>query len=268
MRLDLFLYTNGYTESRRKAQMLIADGGVFIGGKQILKPAYEVPEGVTPQICGDVMPYVGRGGYKLERALDAFDIHPKDYICVDIGASTGGFTDCLLQRGAAHVYAVDSGSNQLAEKLRCDSRVTVMEQFNAKNLTLADVGGLCDICVCDVSFISLTYIFEPVTSILKPYHAETGCGSFVALIKPQFEAGRDSIGKNGIVRDKKVYQRVISSLIQRAALVGLYCMSVIPSPILGGDGNHEFLAQFAHGTPEMANPLLFDKTVLNQIINA
>ena len=267
MRLDLFLYTNGYTDSRRKAQTLIADGQVYIGGRQITKAAYEVPDGTIPEIRGAVMPYVGRGGYKLERALDVFGIRPEQFVCADIGASTGGFTDCLLQRGAAHVFAIDSGSDQLAEKLRCDARVTVMEHFNAKNLTQDTIGIICDLCVCDVSFISLTHIFAPVTRVLGLYDPDTRKGSFVALIKPQFEAGRESVGKNGIVRDKKVYLRVITDLVRAAAEHGLYCTGVIPSPIPGGDGNREFLAHFAHHYPEAADLSLGDRDVLLKSIN-
>ncbi len=268
MRLDLYLFTNSYADSRSKAQTMIADGNIYVNGKQIKKAAYETPDSAEIEIRGAIMPYVGRGGYKLEGALDAFGVSPDGFVCTDIGASTGGFTDCLLQRGAAHVYAVDSGSDQLAEKLRQDDRVTVMEHFNAKQLTAEDIGGLCDLCVCDVSFISLTHIFAPVTRILKDYDPENNSGSFVTLIKPQFEAGREAIGKNGIVRDKKVYLRVLGDLIHAAAAHGLYCKKIIPSPILGGDGNREFLGFFVHHAPTAADLSLSDQQTLMKIIDA
>ncbi len=268
MRLDIYLYTNGYTDSRRKAQTLIAGGNIYVNGKQITKASHETADGTEIEIRGDVMPYVGRGGYKLEGALDVFCVAPAGFVCADIGASTGGFTDCLLQRGAAHVYAIDSGSDQLAEKLRADPRVTVMEHFNAKNLTADDIGGVCDLCVCDVSFISLTHIFAPVTRVLKPYNAENDSGSFVTLIKPQFEAGRESIGKNGIIRDEKVYLRVLTDIVRAAASHGLYCKKIIPSPILGGDGNREFLGFFAYHAPDEADISLSDKNVLMNIIHS
>ncbi len=267
MRLDVYLYTNGYADSRAKAQTLIAGGNIYICGKQITKASYDTKEGTAIEIRGEVLPYVGRGGYKLEAALDTFRVVPMGFICTDIGSSTGGFTDCLLQRGASHVYAVDSGSDQLAPSLRADARVTVMEKFNAKNLCADDIDGLCDLCVCDVSFISLSHIFTPVTRILKPYEKETNRGSFVTLIKPQFEAGRESVGKNGIVRDKKVYLRVLADVVHEAASVGLYCKGIMPSPITGGDGNHEFLGHFVKDAPQEANLALSDKTTLTAIIN-
>ncbi len=268
MRLDLFLYTNGYADSRSKAQAMIAGGNIYVNGKQITKASYDTQDGAEIEIRGETLPYVGRGGYKLEGALDAFGVSPDGFVCADIGASTGGFTDCLLKRGAVHVYAIDSGSDQLAEKLRLDGRVTVMEHFNARNLQAADIGGQCELCVCDVSFISLAHIFAPVTRVLRDYDPDTHAGSFVTLIKPQFEAGRESIGKNGIVRDKKVYLRVLSDIVRGAATHGLYCKSIIPSPIPGGDGNREFLGFFAHRAPGEANLALSDRDTLMKIIES
>ena len=153
MRLDLYLYTNRYTDSRQKAKALISGGQVYVNGVQRTKASYEVQMDAAIEIRGEVMPYVGRGGYKLAGALQAFSIHASGFICADISASTGGFTDCLLQQGAAKVFSIDSGSDQLAQKLRCDSRVVVMEQFNARDLESAHTNDTVDLCVCDVSFI-------------------------------------------------------------------------------------------------------------------
>ncbi|MBE6656868.1 MAG: TlyA family RNA methyltransferase [Ruminococcaceae bacterium] len=269
MRLDLYLTENGYAASRQRAKVLIDAGQVYIDGVQRTKASFSVPDraDIRVEIRGEVMPYVGRGGYKMAGALDGFDVNPAGFVCVDIGASTGGFTDCLLQRGAVKVYAVDSGSDQLAQSLRDDDRVVVMEQFNARALDETHTGGRVDLCVCDVSFISLTKIFEPVTRVLCDYHPQTRAGSFLALIKPQFEAGKEYIGKGGIVRDKKVYLRVITDLIRAAEEMGLYCVSVIPSPILGGDGNREFLAHFACRAPSAANRALLDRNCLLNIIS-
>lgn len=270
MRLDLYLYENGYAASRQRAKVLIDAGQVYIDGVQRTKASFAVSDDrpVSVEIRGEVMPYVGRGGYKMEGMLDGFSVDPRGFVCVDIGASTGGFTDCLLQRGAKKVYAVDSGSDQLAQSLREDDRVVVMEQFNARSLDETHTGGRVDLCVCDVSFISLTKIFEPVTRVLCDYDPQTKAGSFLALIKPQFEAGREHIGKGGIVRDKNVYLRVISDLIAAAEAEELYCISVLPSPIRGGDGNREFLAHFAFRAPGEANRALGDRNCLLNIINS
>ncbi|MBQ3065714.1 MAG: TlyA family RNA methyltransferase [Clostridia bacterium] len=268
MRLDLRLYQNGYTDSRQKAKNLIENGSVYVNGKQITKASFDVFENAQIEIRGEVMPYVGRGGYKLAGALDAFCVVPTDFVCVDIGSSTGGFTDCLLQRGAKRVYAVDSGTDQLAASLRTDARVVVMERFNARDLSSEVIGELADLCVCDVSFISLTHIFPPVARLLKPYDKQSGAGIFVALIKPQFEAGREHIGKGGIVRDKRVYMRVIADLIEAARASRLYCTAVIPSPILGGDGNREFLAQFVFDAPDAENRSLSDRKCIQNIIDS
>ena len=270
MRLDLYLSEHGHAASRQQAKVLIDAGQVYIDGVQRTKASFNVPDGdaVNVEIRGEVMPYVGRGGYKMAGMLDGFSVNPAGFVCVDIGASTGGFTDCLLQNGAKQVYAVDSGSDQLAQVLREDDRVVVMEQFNARALDETHTNGRVDLCVCDVSFISLTKIFEPVTRILSDYHRETKAGSFLALIKPQFEAGKEHIGKGGIVRDKKVYLRVISDIIRSAEEYGLYCVSVLPSPITGGDGNREFLAHFAYHAPDAANRALGDRNCLLKIVDS
>ena len=270
MRLDLYLCEHGYAESRQRAKVLIDAGQVYIDGVQRTKASFSVSEDtdVSVEIRGEIMPYVGRGGYKMAGMLDGFSVNPTDFVCVDIGASTGGFTDCLLQRGARRVYAVDSGSDQLAQKLRDDDRVIVMEQFNARALDTEHTDGTVDLCVCDVSFISLTKIFEPVTRVLSEYNPATKAGSFLALVKPQFEAGRESVGKGGIVRDKKVWLRVLTDIIRAAEEAELYCISVLPSPILGGDGNRDFLAHFAHKAPQAANRALLDRNCLLNIIDS
>ena len=262
MRLDLFLCENGYASSRQKAKTMITDGCVYVSGTAVTKPAYDVPQHAEIEIRGEVLPYVGRGGYKLAGALDAFRIDPHGFSCVDIGASTGGFTDCLLQRGAASVCAVDSGSDQLAPSLRVDERVHSVEHFNARELTPSVTGGIVSLAVCDVSFISLSYLFEPVTRILCPYDPKTKAGSFVALIKPQFEAGREFLGKNGIIRDPKIHLRVVRDVIRAAEPCGLYCAGAAPSPIAGGDGNREFLGWFVNQCPEAADTALSDHDAL------
>lgn len=262
MRLDVYLGENGYASSRQKAKDMICAGNVFVNGVSVTKPAYDVEESAEIEIRGEVLPYVGRGGYKLAGALDAFRIDPAGFTCVDIGASTGGFTDCLLQRGAAFVYAVDSGSGQLAPSLCADARVRSVEKFNARQLDASVTNGRVSLAVCDVSFISLSYIFEPVTRVLCPYDRETKAGSFLALIKPQFEAGRDAVGKNGIVRDAKVHLRVVQNVIACAETFGLSCAGAAPSPISGGDGNREFLGWFVYGCPEARDAALSDRAAL------
>lgn len=218
--------------SRQKAQELIDNNSVTVNGKIVNKSSFKVDKNDIVEV-GDtdkILKYVGRGGYKLERAVKVFDIHIKG-ICVDIGSSTGGFTDCMLQNGAEKVFAVDVGSNQLADKLRSDTRVISMEDTDIRNANIP----LADFIGCDVSFISLTKIFGSVYNILK----DTGSGVF--LIKPQFEAGRENIYKNGIVKNPKVHKRVISNIISNALTNGLYVKELTYSPIQGGDGNIEYL---------------------------
>ena len=218
--------------SRQKAQELIDNNSVTVNGKIVNKSSFKVDKNDIVEV-GDtdkILKYVGRGGYKLERAVKVFDIHIKG-ICVNIGSSTGGFTDCMLQNGAEKVFAVDVGSNQLADKLRSDTRVISMEDTDIRNANIP----LADFIGCDVSFISLTKIFGSVYNILK----DTGSGVF--LIKPQFEAGRENISKNGIVKNPKVHKRVISNIISNALTNGLYVKELTYSPIQGGDGNIEYL---------------------------
>lgn len=245
MRIDKYLFENGYAQSRQKAREIIEAGMVYVDKKQITKPSYDFdPEAKEIEVTGKPYVYVSRGGVKLEKALDYFSIDVNDLTAADIGSSTGGFTDCLLRRGAKKVFAIDSGTDQLHESLRGDSRVVVMENFNARALDASSLGEKVDIAVCDLSFISQKYVYKPVTEILKEN------GLFVSLIKPQFEAGREHLSKGGIVKDKKVHKRVIESLVNEAAGYRLYCLGVTISPIQGGDGNTEYLALFRFSESE------------------
>ncbi|MDO4300775.1 MAG: TlyA family RNA methyltransferase [Clostridia bacterium] len=230
-RLDMYIREK-LNISRQKAQELIQNNGVTVNGKIINKPSHKVSysDEVVVNNTEKVLKYVGRGGYKLEKAVDIFNINIKG-VCVDIGASTGGFTDCMLQNGAEVVYAVDVGSNQLAEKLRNDKRVISMENTDIRNAVIPKA----DFIGCDVSFISLTKIFPSVCNVLN----DRGCGVF--LIKPQFEAGKENISKNGIVKNPKVHKKVIRDIIGNAGEEGLYIKAITYSPIQGGDGNIEYL---------------------------
>lgn len=237
MRLDVYLTAAGFAESRTKAREMILSGIVWADGRQCAKPSQEV-DAPTVEIRGESMPYVGRGGLKLAHALDVFGICAEGKTAVDIGASTGGFTQCLLMRGAARVFAVDAGHGQLHPLLRGDRRVVSMEDVNARTLTAQLLGSRCDLAVMDVSFISQTLLYPAITSVL------TERGILVSLIKPQFEAGKRNIGKNGIVKDRKVCRDVIETVICEAQNCGMYCRGIADSPITGGDGNREFLAWF------------------------
>lgn len=241
MRIDKYIFEKGDAPSRQKAREMIEAGFVTVGDRQVTKPSFEVdPDNDFVKVLGRPYEYVGRGGVKLESALKGFKIDPKGLVAADIGSSTGGFTDCLLRYGAKKVFAIDSGRDQLHKSLRADSRVVVMEGFNARELGEAALGEKVDITVCDVSFISQKYIYPSVTAILKED------GIFVSLIKPQFEAGREHLNKKGIVKDIKIHKRVIESCISEAARLGLACKGVISSPISGGDGNVEYLAMFRY----------------------
>lgn len=242
MRIDKYLALRGFAKSREAAQNLIRAGSVNADGKIILKPSLEIDEANPPEIniVGEMPRYVSRGGLKLESALVTFGINVEGLDAVDIGASTGGFTDCLLQHGAAHVRAVDVGRSQLDQRLAADPRVKSFEGINARYLGAELIGGECDIAVCDVSFISLALIIPAVKRILKP----EGC--FIALIKPQFEAGRGKVGKNGIIRDRNIHAEVIERIVTEAESNGLYCFGLAPSPIEGGDGNREYIAAFGN----------------------
>ena len=239
MRADLYLCAIGRVSSRKKAQDLIDAGAVLIDGQIVKKSSAPVNEEIPHEVVIEqVFKYVSRGGMKLEAALDAFKINVNRKRAVDIGASTGGFTDCLLKRGASRVYSVDTGVGQLHESLRADSRVVCIEKFNARELDESVTEGLCDIAVEDVSFISQTYIIPNIAAVLKDG------GEFVSLIKPQFEAGRSALGKGGIVHNAAYRCLAVTRVLECAYENGFDCVGLIPSPIEGGDGNKEYLAYF------------------------
>ncbi len=240
-RLDKLLVERGLVETRAKAQSLILAGQVF-SNQQRLEKAGQLVAVDAPISIKEPMPFVGRGGFKLAAALDHFQIEAGGKICLDVGASTGGFTDCLLQRGARRVVAIDVGHGQLDWKLRQDERVEVRENVNARYLQPEDFNEQFDIAVADVSFISLTKILPVLPPLLR------SSSVVITLIKPQFEVGRDEVGKGGIVRDEAAQLRVVEEIIGFAASIGLHSRGVIDSPILGADGNREFLACFEAGS--------------------
>lgn len=232
-RLDVYLSDNNIVKSRSLAATLIKQGSVEVNGRICTKPSFTVGDGDNVKIIGELPKYVGRGGLKLEKALAHYRLHLDGTVCIDIGASTGGFTDCMLQNGAAKVYSVDVGKDQLDEKLRNDSRVISMEKTDIRNCvgTLPQV----DFISIDVSFISLKLVLPSAFALLKDG------GECVALIKPQFEAGKAHLSKNGIVRDTKVHKKVCDNIAEFASAVGFERSEIIPSPITGGDGNTEYL---------------------------
>ena len=235
MRVDQLLVARGLAESRARAQALVMAGVVFAGETKIAKPGQPLAEDIELEVRGRDHPWVSRGGMKLAHALDAFDLDPTGAIAMDIGSSTGGFTDVLLQCGAEHVFAVDSGTNQLAWKLRSDDRVIVHEQTSARILTQAHVPEPIDIIVCDASFISLAKVLEKPIGFARPG------AHLVALIKPQFEARREEVGKNGVVRDPAVHERVCAEVQDWVVAQGWTVAGLTPSPITGPQGNIEFL---------------------------
>lgn len=235
MRIDTYLSSNGLAKSRSRAAELVEQGFVTVNGKVVTKPSCNVNDGDLVEVTGSEHGFVGRGGMKLDGALDAFGIAVTGFICADIGASTGGFTDCLLKRGAEHVYAIDSGHDQLDESLRNDPRVTNIEGCNARYMDETTLPEKCGCAVCDVSFISQTLIIPTLPKILSEG------GMYIALIKPQFECGRDALSKGGIVKDKMQHIAAIRRVLSSANEHGLAPQALIKSPILGGDGNREFL---------------------------
>lgn len=235
MRLDAYLVTQRLCRSRATASEAIRAGQVRVDGRIVTKPAVNVTGEEVVAVAETREKYVSRGGYKLEGALKAFSLDVTNFACVDIGASTGGFTDCLLQHGAASVLAIDSGTGQLVPSLAADLRVTSLENTNIRDF-VPEIPHFADFVCVDVSFISLKLVLPAVSLLLKDN------GTAVCLIKPQFEAGRGSLNKNGIVRDPAVYKRVIAAVTASAAQNGLTVEKVIESPIRGGDGNTEFLS--------------------------
>ena len=238
MRLDLFLFQNGYATSRTEAKRLITEGNVVANGQTVTKPSFEVDPECEIKVEQSQNRYVSRGGFKLECAIRSFNFEIKDKLVIDVGASTGGFTDCLLKNGASAVVAVDSGTNQLAQSIRDDGRVTVMENCNARYLTPDMLPFTPSLAVMDVSFISATYIIPSVYNVLADG------GDFICLIKPQFEVGRSGIGKGGIVKDDKLRNGAVLKVTDFAKSVGFTCVATVRSDVVGGDGNVEFLAHF------------------------
>ncbi|MBO5411165.1 MAG: TlyA family RNA methyltransferase [Clostridia bacterium] len=235
IRLDVAVFERGFAETREKAKALIMAGSVYVNGQKALKCGSTVKPEDTIEVRGAVNPYVSRGGLKLHKAVESFGLDLKDCICMDIGASTGGFTDCMLINGAKKVYSIDVGYGQLAWKLRCDERVVNLERTNFRYVTREQVPDEVDFASVDVSFISLKLILPVMHALLK------GGGRSVCLIKPQFEAGRENIGKKGVVRDIKVHEDVIRMITAFAAENGFRVIDVDFSPIKGPEGNIEYL---------------------------
>lgn len=235
-RLDVILVRQGYAPSREKAKALLMAGSVFVDNQREDKAGAQFDESkIKLEVKGKPIPYVSRGGLKLERALQEFPIDLTDSVCMDIGASTGGFTDCMLQNGAGKVYAIDVGHGQLDWKLRCDARVICMEKTNFRYVTDEQISEPIDFASVDVSFISLTKILPPARELLREQ------GEMVCLIKPQFEAGREKVGKKGVVRDKNVHAEVVRRIVDYADEVGFAVKGLTYSPIKGPEGNIEYL---------------------------
>lgn len=234
-RLDVLLVNRGLAPSREKAKAMIMEGNVFVENQREDKAGSSFDINANIEIKGNTLKYVSRGGLKLEKAMTHFGIELTDKICMDIGASTGGFTDCMLQNGAKKVYAVDVGYGQFAWKLRQDERVVCMEKTNIRYVTPEDIADRLDFASVDVSFISLTKVLEPARNLLQDN------GEMVCLIKPQFEAGREKVGKKGVVREKSVHEEVICKVIDYAVSIGFVVLNLEYSPIKGPEGNIEYL---------------------------
>lgn len=264
-RLDVLLVKRKLAQSREKAKAIIMAGNVFVDGQREDKAGSTFPVNVEIKIKGEKLKYVSRGGIKLERAIEVFPINLAGKICMDVGSSTGGFTDCMLQNGAAKVYAVDVGTNQLAWKLRQDERVVTMEKTNIRYLTRDKIQEEVSFVSIDVSFISLTKVLQPVKELM------TSDGEVVCLIKPQFEAGRDKVGKKGVVRDKKVHMEVIQKVSSYGAKIGFDCLGLSYSPIKGPEGNIEYLlhlkiAQNIDGLPLEKSQKVLQSDVIETIV--
>ncbi len=238
-RLDVLLVSLALAESRAKAQATIMAGEVYVNGQKADKAGMEVDITSNVEVRGAACPYVSRGGLKLEKALRNFGVDPTGYVCSDSGASTGGFTDCLLQQGAKKVFAIDVGYGQLAWKIRNDPRVVVMERTNIRYVTPEDLGEPLDLSVIDVSFISLGLVLPVVKTLLKP------TGQVLCLIKPQFEAGKEKVGKKGVVRDPAVHEEVLRNFIALAKSLDFTIRDLTFSPVKGPEGNIEFLAHLS-----------------------
>ena len=236
-RLDVLLTEQMYADTRSKAQAIIMAGLVYVNGQKADKPgvSYDADTAVI-EVRGQSCPYVSRGGLKLEKALRDFGVKPEGFVCSDSGASTGGFTDCLLQQGAAKVFAIDVGYGQLDWKIRNDERVVVMERTNIRYVTPEDLGEPLDLSVIDVSFISLSIVLPTIKTLLKE-----GAGQVLCLIKPQFEAGKEKVGKKGVVRDPETHKEVLDSFVALAHSLDFTILGLTFSPVKGPEGNIEFL---------------------------
>ena len=234
-RLDVLLTERLYAETRSKAQAIIMSGNVYVNGQKADKPGMSFEETVDIEVRGAVCPYVSRGGLKLEKALRDFGVKPEGYVCSDSGASTGGFTDCLLQQGASKVFAIDVGYGQLDWKIRSDPRVVVMERTNVRYVTPEQLGEPLDLSVVDVSFISLKIVLPVIKTFLK------STGQVLCLIKPQFEAGKDKVGKKGVVREPETHKEVLDDFVALADELEFKILGLTFSPVKGPEGNIEFL---------------------------
>lgn len=248
LRLDQLVFEQGLTESRERAKTTIMSGLVFVNGQRVDKPGTAVPPDAKIEIRGEALPFVSRGGFKLDKALKVFPIDPSDKVCIDCGASTGGFTDVLLQHGAKRVYAVDVGYGQLAWKLRTDPRVVNLERTNLRYITAEQIPEPIDLAVMDVSFISIRLVLPAVRELLRPD------GEAICLIKPQFEAGREHVGKKGVVRDPAVHLAVLEQFQQFFPAAGFTLMGLDHSPIRGPEGNIEYLAWLKKGEHPAPTP--------------
>ena len=235
-RLDVLLVERLYADSRTKAQAIIMSGNVYVNGQKADKPGTAFEETVEIEVRGAVCPYVSRGGLKLEKALRDFGVKPEGYVCSDSGASTGGFTDCLLQQGAKKVFAIDVGYGQLDWKIRSDERVVVMERTNIRYVTPEDLGEPLDLSVIDVSFIGLEIVLPTIKTLLK-----ADSGQVLCLIKPQFEAGKENVGKKGVVRDPKIHKMVLDNFVALVKSLDFRILGLTFSPVKGPEGNIEFL---------------------------
>ena len=234
-RLDVLLTEQMYADTRSKAQAIIMAGQVYVNGQKADKPGTAYEETVQIEVRGVTCPYVSRGGLKLEKALRDFGVKPDGFVCSDSGASTGGFTDCLLQQGAKKVFAIDVGYGQLDWKIRSDERVVVMERTNIRYVTPEDLGEPLDLSVIDVSFISLKIVLPTIKTLLKP------TGQVLCLIKPQFEAGKEKVGKKGVVREPEIHLEVLDSFVSTVKELGFTILGLTFSPVKGPEGNIEFL---------------------------
>ena len=248
IRLDQLVFDKGLAESRERAKAYIMAGSVYVNGQKETKPGTSMAEDAAVEMRGETLPYVSRGGWKLEKALRVFPFKVKDAVCIDCGASTGGFTDVLLQNGAAKVYAVDVGYGQLAWSLRTDPRVVCMERTNIRYVTHEQIPEEMDVAVADLSFISLRLVLGAVCALLKPD------GEMVCLVKPQFEAGKDKVGKKGVVRDPAVHADVLCEFLRYAPECGFGVRGLDFSPIRGPEGNIEYLAWLKKGADSIPEP--------------